>query len=474
MTLSTNFRRASRPAFLLGWTGMLLLLFAVEEGFSRVPPQRSTDLSGQPMVQLLAWLLDPRTQDAAYSEIERRKDLAAVPGLIELMRVPTFSKHAGMVRLVNTLEQLTGERFGHDWLGWSEWLVGQEEVPLPEQFLLWKASLFGLIDPALQKFLETPHPPKIPPQEILWGGVRKDGIPSLDNPPVLSAAQATYLNDTDLVFGAQVNGEARAYPLRILGWHEMLNDEIAGVPVSLAYCTLCRSGILFDTRVQDGALTFGTSGFLYQSNKLMYDRQTETLWTTIPGRPVVGPLSTRNVELAKLPLVVTSWGEWREQHPDTRVLSLETGFERDYSPGAAYRDYFGSSDLWFPLSRKDRRVSPKEEIFGLTVGATPKAYVLAALKREPVLNDSIGTTAVVVVTSSQGGARAYLRDRHEFQSGAEAGLLRDAGGGTWRVEESRLVHSSSGESLDRLPGHLAYWFGWYAFYPQTLLFDGSQ
>src|SRR5215813_15612850 len=187
-------------------------------------------------------------------------------------------------------------------------------------------------------------------EEIAWGGVLVDGIPALDNPRMTTASAASYLNPDDPVFGVEINGDDRAYPLRIVNWHEMVNDVVGGVPVSLAYCTLCGSGILFDSRVVGWAepFTFGSSGLLYRSNKLMYDRQTDSLWEQFTGRPVVGRLTGSKIELKVLPLVLSSWSEWRSRHPETRVLSLDTGFRRDYGPGVAYREYFSSPELLFP------------------------------------------------------------------------------------------------------------------------------
>ncbi len=449
---------------------------AAGPGTSALPAQQVPEIREQPMAQLLAWLIHPdsKLRNAVYKELKRRQDLSAVPGLIELLRVPAFARDADPRKLARALKDLTGQSFGQDSVAWSEWQSGQQSIPLPDEFLLWKATLFGLIDPGLQGFLETPYPPKIRPDEILWGGVRKDDIPALDDPKMISADEATYLRRVDLVFGVEINGDARAYPLRVLAWHEMLNAVVGGEPVSLAFCTLCRSGILFDTTVGGTTYTFGSSGFLYQSNKLMYDRQTESLWTTIPGKPVVGPLSTSDLELEKLPLVVTSWKEWAQKHPGTLVLSLETGYDRDYSPGAAYGDYFNSEEIWFPISSRDWRVEPKEEVFAITLGGIPKAYVVNALRRRPVLNDSIGERSIVVLTSRDGAVRAYERGRRTFSQARGDDVLKDGEGQTWQVKEAHLFNESSQETLARLPGHLAYWFGWFAFYPGTLLFDGSK
>jgi hypothetical protein len=156
-----------------------------------------------------------------------------------------------------------------------------------------------------------------------------DGIPPLENAPMIPAAEADYLLDEEPVFGVVVNGEARAYPLRIVDNHEMANDVIGGVPVSIAYCTLCGAAIAYDGRGPDGqTITFGTSGFLYRSNKLMYDRPTRTLWNQLTGESVLGELADTDIRLDILPIVLTAWADWLAQHPDTLVLDRDTAFIR--------------------------------------------------------------------------------------------------------------------------------------------------
>ena len=164
------------------------------------------------------------------------------------------------------------------------------------------------------------------------GGVNIDGIPTSGAPRVHCAEEATWINDDDLVIGVEIGGDARAYPRRIIDWHEMVNDTVGGIPVSLAYYTLCGSAILYDGRVGDEVYEFGTSGLLYRSNKLMYDRTTRTLWEQYTGEPVWGSLVGSGIRLDILPVVVTTWQAWYADHPDTTVLSIDTGFVRNYAP----------------------------------------------------------------------------------------------------------------------------------------------
>jgi hypothetical protein len=457
-----------QPYFSFVLSATICLLFAWLPS-TAISKQSPADLTAEPLVNLLSLLTqrDAQRGKAAYRELERRRDPRAVAGLIELMRFPRYND---TLQLDWLLTRLTGKDFGNNWIAWSQWLTSQPKVELPPQFLEWKAALFSAaVDPAFGKFLYPGMPLRIRIEEIAWGGVKKDGIPALDNPRLIAANEANYLNDRDLVFGVEINGDARAYPLRILDAHEMLNDVIGGKPVSLAYCTLCRAGILFDTRVGERTFTFGSSGLLYRSNKLMYDRETLSLWLTIPGEPVSGKLATSGIQLKKLPLVVTTWQDWRARHPATRVLSLATGFTRDYRPGAIYGTYFNSPDLMFPVPHLDDRLPAKEEVFTLVVNGAPKAYALRKLRAQRVLNDQLGGVNLVIVTDEKTGAtRAYERGALTFQLHKSArNKLLASGGSEWTMSESALTNGE--KLLPRLPGHQAYWFGWTGFYPNTAL-----
>ena len=156
--------------------------------------------------------------------------------------------------------------------------------------------------------------------QIQWGGVARGGIPELNDPVRLPASSADWMTAEELVLGVVVDGEAMAYPVRILAHHELANDEIAGIPVSMVYCTLCRSGLLFDRRVDGAVLDFQTSGLLVESNKIMVDVQTDTLWRHQTGIGLSGPLE--GVELAQYPVLTTTWAEWPEADPDTEVLDI--------------------------------------------------------------------------------------------------------------------------------------------------------
>ena len=218
---------------------------------------------------------------------------------------------------------------------------------------------------------------------------------------------------------------------------------------------------------------FGTSGMLYRSNKLMYDRATETLWHQFRGEPVAGPLAGSGIRLKVLPNVLTTWGEWLAGHPDTTVISNDTGIypaefytpEEDFS--SIYYSYRADPGTMFPVAGIDGGLPIKDQVFGLTFNGEARAYPRSALALEPVLNDTVGGQDVVIITVAGGGVRAYNRDGLQFQISPE-GQLQDDSGRQWQVFEDALENADDpSQRLERLPSRDAYWFGWHAFYPHT-------
>lgn len=403
--------------------------------------------------------------DEALEALVARGQQDILPTIILAMRYRDYGQRA----LFAAFEDLTGEQVD-DWFDAALWQEAHAEIVPHPSFRDLKLQILTTIDPAFKRFLGGAKSDRenmdIRLEEIFWGGVRVDGIPALDNPRLVEAGNADYLADSDLVFGVEINGDARAYPLRIMGWHEMFNDVVGGVPVSLAYCTLCGSGILYEGQVegQNEAFTFGSSGFLYRSNKLMYDRQTDSLWNQFTGEPVVGALKGSGIKLKMRPVVITSWQKWRVENPKTRVLSLETGFKRDYGSGVVYSSYFASDDLMFPaLVGDERSVKRKDFVFGMREAGGAKAWPLSLFEDGAVFNDKVGFKNVVVIGDAETRTvRAYYRGKDTFSKSESPSQLTDSTGTPWKIEESFLV-SNNGRKLPRAAGHVAYWFAWNSY-----------
>jgi len=425
-------------------------------------PSRAAPFSDEKIKALGEAVLfgSPAAKDDALQKLVARGSLDVVATLILAVRYRRDD-----AAILSALNTLTGAGLG----GWHDAMLWQEahaEVKPHTSFRALKIEIFSRIDPNFTRFLvgvrSWPEFMKIRLEEVTWGGVVVDGIPSLDNPKLIAAGEADYLLDGDLVFGVDINGDVRAYPLRIMGWHEMFNEVIGGVPVALAYCTLCGAGILFETLVEgrEEPFVFGSSGFLYRSNKLMFDRETDSLWNQFTGRPVAGPLWDSDIELKMRPVAITSWAKWKAKHPNTRVLSLETGHRRDYGSGVVYRDYFTSPDLMFPtLVRDESQVRRKDLVFGIRDVGAAKAWPLTAFDGGAVINDTVGDRNVVVLgDAATRTVRAY--DRQDMRFDATDDDTRLAGpGGLWRVEENLLV-GPDGQKLPRIAGHISYWFAW--------------
>ena len=380
--------------------------------------------------------------------------------------------------LIGFLQEQTGQRFGGDLAGWQRWIWSQPYDPHPDH-AFFKGQWYSRIDPRFAEFFPRDVTSRIRLDEIEWGGVAVNGIPPLEYPARLAADDAGYLADDHVVFGIALDGEARAYPKRILAWHEMALDRLGGLELTIVYCTLCGTVIPFGSVADGRHLTFGTSGLLYRSNKLMFDHETKSLWNTFEGVPVVGELVGSGLRLTPHAVVTTTWGEWRRRHPETTVLSLDTGHRRNYAEGAAYRAYFGSDDLMFAVSRRDARLPNKEEVLVLRLPdperpgeLSPLAVTARFLLRNRLYHRHFAGRNLVIVTSEQGANRVYDVGDIRFERHLDGERVADDAGRAWRITEDALVpEDDAGVRLARVPAQRAFWFGWYAQFPDTDLID---
>jgi len=269
----------------------------------------------------------------------------------------------------------------------------------------------------------------IPVNDILSGGPPRDGIPSVDHPRFIRPADAHFMQDKDEVISISVNGETRAYPLRILDRHEIVNDQLSGKLIAITYCPLCGTAMVFNRQIAGRTLSFGVSGLLYQSDVLMYDRQTQSLWSQLKMSSISGPLV--HTKLEWLPSQQLTWRAWKEMYPQGIVLSSETGTSRDYSKDA-YVSYRQSSGMMFPAPKNRPELSPKEWVIGVLVNGAAHAYPINVLSRLRALEDG------------------------------QVKITYDP--------ESQQVTVENSVTGGRIPSVKVYWFAWQAFYPDTDLF----
>ncbi len=370
------------------------------------------------------------------------------------------------------LSKKTGQNFSvmnrEGLFQWMQWVWNQPYVPAPE-YVSFKRWLYSERDSHFAAYFPSPIKASIRLDEVVWGGVGQDGIPPLDHPPTVTAAEATYLDDSNIVFGIEIQGHARAYPQRILGHHEMVRDRLGDMEIAGVYCTLCGTMIAYNATVGDETFLLGTSGFLYRSNKLMYDGRTESLWSTLSGEPVLGELVDRGLKLSRIPIVNTTWGQWKKLHPASTVLSIPPGDEVKYAEGRAYAEYFATDEVMFPVPSIDPQLANKAEVLALHVPDGDERLAISNdfLKDHPVFHENLGTIPIVVLTDAGGGNRVFESGAHRFTSLAGT-KATDTHGAEWQVTESAMI-GPDGVTLPRLPAHRAFWFGWQAAFPETRL-----
>ena len=313
----------------------------------------------------------------------------------------------------------------------------------------------------------------VPLDKIKSGGPPKDGIPSIDNPKFVPVSESQFVPDTTFVIGLDINGEKRAYPLFIMVWHEIVNDSVGGVPVAVTYCPLCFTNQVFERVIDGKEVEFGTSGKLYNSNLVMYDRLTDSYWSQALGVAITGELT--GYELKRIPFDVISWADWKTLHPDTLVLTTETGHIRSYGVDP-YGDYYTDPRILFPVEHEDDRMHPKELILGFNEGDVYKAYKQEDVESAIVINDKINTQSMMLVSLFSGDSRAFDRTvdgkvlTFDFVDDVIIDLESKS---KWNYDGVATSGSMEGIQLVRLPFNPGFWFEWVAFHPDTEVYESS-
>lgn len=317
----------------------------------------------------------------------------------------------------------------------------------------------------------------VPLDKIVSGGPPQDGIPSVDNPRFQSVQEADkILQDSEFVLGLNVNGDIRAYPLQILVWHEIVNDVVGGIPVAVTYCPLCFTNQVFNRTLPDGnTVEFGTSGKLYNSNLVMYDRTNNSLWSQALGEGIVGDYS--NVKLQKIPFDLAYWNEWKKLYPESKVLSRDTGSVRPYGADP-YGDYFFNDLILFPVANDDKRLGLKEIVIGFEHNNKYKAYKLQEIETKKIINDAIDSKKIALVSLQPFMIRIFDRVNEDEKKSidlfynAENNTLIDTITGSEVNFDGKFINGAlQGKQLKRLAMDEGFWFEWVAFHPETEVFS---
>ena len=397
-------------------------------------------------------------------------DIRWAPWILDLHRLAqstiTDQNAIDALQALSGLEP--GRNRGEDFQIYGSWAQSLGIDP-GEGYREWKLGLYGIIDDEFAELLATVPSDQLL-SEIHWGGVTRGGIPELNNPARLPVSEADWMVADELVLGVEFGDSAVAYPVRILGHHELANDVIDGVPVSVVYCTLCRTGLAFDGRFEaDGeemVLDFQTSGLLWSSNKVMVDNQTDTLWQHLSGTGIGGPLEGQL--LTQLPLVTTTWADWVAEHPDSETLELPAPIffpetpERppiayDYDPAGAYQSYYANPDVWFPILDTPDVFALKTPILGLSYDGESLAVEVEALREFGPRVFVVGDQTILAVPTD-GGARAF---------DANATGLVDGDQPDFEAVGTATVVLADGTELPRLVVPQAFWFAWFGDHQDT-------
>jgi hypothetical protein len=374
-------------------------------------------------------------------------------------------------------------------LGLGLWLVACSSAPTaaPEPTLA--ADPGEPPEGAASEFTTDFSRSLVPYSQILSGGPPKDGIPAVDQPVTVSVTEAeAWLEDREPVVSVQVDGQARAYPIQILIWHEIVNDDLEGTPLAVTFCPLCNTAIAFERRLGEQVLDFGTTGRLRFSNLIMYDRQTESWWQQADGRAIVGALAGERLTLH--PAALVSWGEYKAAFPQGSVLSRETGHRRDYgrNPYMGYDDIDQRPFLYVGPEISDR-LPAMARVLTYVHNDDAVAYPYDVLVSTRVANDLVGGQAVVAFWAP---GTASALDTGPIAQGREVGsivlfaaeldgqvltfaptamgIVDEPTGSTWNIFGQATAGPLAGRQLIALPGINHFWFSWAAYQPKTRIF----
>ncbi len=308
---------------------------------------------------------------------------------------------------------------------------------------------------------------------LVSGGPPRDGIPAISNPAFVTGEQAEsngWVSSDSLVDGIVRPGGVKAYPRSITAWHEIVNDNIDGKPTSLTFCPLTGSTVAYMGQSPDKTpLTFGTTGLLYNSNLVMYDRQTNSMYPQILGIGISGP--QKGVELQTVPVTTTTWNNWKAQYPGSLVLSRNTGYFRDYNT-YPYGDYDNNDSIYFPVTHESTEFPAKALIAGMRIDRETAAIVKDQLRSKIVADFSLADQAFVALYDpGTDYARVFSRlingSNHTFTTDSGLQVVDNETASRWDYTGVAQEGPLAGTRLQQMSSFQVMWFGWYAFHPST-------
>ena len=323
----------------------------------------------------------------------------------------------------------------------------------------------------------------VPKSKVIDAGPGKDGIPALEQPEMRLATEIGYLDENDLIIGINTEDGYRAYPHKILDWHEIINDRVKSKHFSINYCPLTGSAMAWDMFLAKELSTYGVSGFLYNSNLIPYDRRSGSLWSQMLMKCINGKKIGQEPNM--YPIIETTWSTWKKMYPESKVVSLNTGFNRPYNvypyiEPLTKADYRHDPFLIFPVDFIDDRLSRKERILGVTINDEGKAYRFKSFEGPiSVIHDQFQGETIVVAGSSEMNFmvvfETHLEDGNElmFQALNDEfpAIMSDAEGNKWDVFGKAIDGPRKGEQLVIPKTCMSYWFAWGTFYRDSEIYN---
>ncbi len=318
----------------------------------------------------------------------------------------------------------------------------------------------------------------IPSEEVVDAGAGKDGIPALENPKFIPVSEVDYLHDKDLVIGYKYNNKVRAYPLRILNWHEIINDDLDGRKIAITHCPLTGTSLGWERTYQGKTTTFGVSGLLYNTNLMPYDRTTNSIWTQIGEQCVNGELM--GIKARTFQIFETEWKTWKTMYPNSMVLSTDTGRSRNYFE-YPYGDYRTTNSLFYPVSLEDSRLFPKERVHGIisSDGVSAKLYRFDSFGKGRLITDDFSGQNIVIGSKSKNFIISFKQKKianeilsftiiNDFKSPE---ILQDQFGNTWDVFGNAVSGPHQGERMVPTHSFIGMFFSWAPFYGEAAIFN---
>jgi len=438
-----------------------LLALALAAGCERAP-RTDASIRGQ-FLQMVVGSPEHRRDALRWIEAHWQPGFTAMA----VEALPFVSDPEVRKGLIAHMEKRTGQTFGADRAAWHRWLW-QRDMPAHPRYSEVKATLHAMTDPNYRAYFQGLPQSEIQLDEVQWLGVRRtDDLQPLRNPEMIAAADADHLAEQETVYGLHMGGEARAYPERVVAKHGIVSDRVGGTHVLVLHDELTGNATAFEGEVRGEAPNLAVSGFIFRGDTLLYDERTNSLWSSLRGKPLVGELAGRGIRLERVPVAVTGWAHWRRRHPDTKVMADQPAAEGYAAEQLGYRLYVAEDHVQ-PRAQADRAPSEaeREGMIGIRHAGAAIALTQAFLAAHPVYEITLGGERIVVLTDAGGASRAYLAGDVDIERWRDADTVVDAQGRAWRVTETGL-RGPTDRRLERLATQRVQWEAWHGAYPDT-------